>query len=823
MAAFINTNISSLNAQRNLNSSQGALQTSLQRLSSGLRINSAKDDAAGLAIADRFSTQIRGLNQAVRNANDGISLSQTAEGALGEIGNNLQRIRELAVQAANSTNSDSDRAAINQEVQQRLQEIDRTSSQTSFNGQKILDGSFGNANFQVGANAGETIGIDLNTSMRNAAIGKIATTTSAALGASATNGHIDVTSTALNYGTAGSAATAGNISFTASTFNFSAATAYVAGTSTAQDVNGAHDFSVGTTQVDANSVFGGGAVTDFDYSAANLAQFDVNIAGSTTATVGITLNQSYASGADVATAIQSQIRATAGNEDVSVSFAGGNYTITNTGKAGAGNAITITNTDANAIDADRDFSAATVNNGTVGVASTAATMTIDGTNITLNGNHANPGDVAAELTTKMQASALGAGYSAALDGNGDIVITNATGGTNTTAVAITNVDANAAAAGFANSTGTAGTAAAGGNPAALTIDGTAVTLDANYLSFDGLSSALQTKLGSGFEVTNTGGNINIARTTTGAASTAVNISGADANAQAGLTLGGATATGTAGANAVTTTNGTFFVDGNSVTLDQNYADQDALAADIASQLTGYTATNNAGVISIAKTGSAAAVNITGADTNATAGGFAFGSGVAGVAGGSISLASGNFSVNGTSITGNFTDDSATGGKTATEKLAESINKNVQNVYASVDSGKLVLSSSSDLTLGGTQATGSLGFASTTAAASNGSLDDANTLTVDDALSTLQRVDAALTTVNSLRSTFGAVQNRFESVISNLSSTSENLSAARSRIQDADFASETAILTRGQILQQAGTAMLAQANSLPNGVMALLRG
>ncbi|QAU34374.1 flagellin [Janthinobacterium sp. 17J80-10] len=820
MAAFINTNISSLNAQRNLNSSQGALQTSLQRLSSGLRINSAKDDAAGLAIADRFSTQIRGLNQAVRNANDGISLSQTAEGALGEIGNNLQRIRELAVQAANSTNSSSDRAAINQEVQQRLQEIDRTSSQTSFNGQKILDGSFGSANFQVGANAGETIGIDLGTSMRNASIGKIATTESAALGASATNGHIDVTSTALNYGTAGSAATSGNISFTASTFNFSAATPYAAGTSTAQDVNGAHNFSTaGAAQVDGtnvqaavtgNTTTGGAASYDFS---ADLAQFDLNDG---TNSYQITLTGNYGSEAAMVTAINSQLT-TAGSA-ISVSGTGAGITFTN---AGSTSAVAISNADANAVTAGFANSAGAAGSGAV--ATTNATLTIDGQNITLNGNHANAAAVAAELTTKMQGSALGAGYSAGLDGNGDIVITNATGGTNTTAVAITNVDALASAAGFANSTGTAGTAAAAGNPASLTIDGNVVNLNANYTSFDGLKSALQTALGVNYNVTNTAGAINIARTSTGAGSTAINITGADANAQSDLALSGASVSGNAGANAVSTTNGTFFVDGNSVTLDQNYADQTALAADITSQLTGYTATNNAGVISIAKTGSAAAVNITGADTNATAGGFAFGSGVAGVAGGSINLTAGQFSVNGTAITGNFTDDSATGGKTATAKLAESINKNVQGVYASESAGKLVLSSSSDLTLGGSQATGSLGFASTTAAASNGSLDDANTLTVDDALSTLQRVDAALTSVNGLRSTFGAIQNRFESVISNLSSTSENLSAARSRIQDADFAAETAILTRGQILQQAGTAMLAQANSLPNGVLALLRG
>ena len=135
MPQIINTNVPSLTAQRNLNSSQGALQTSLQRLSSGLRINSAKDDAAGLAISERFSTQIRGLNQAQRNANDGISLSQTAEGALTETGNALQRIRELAIQASNATNSASDRAALNAEAQALLSEINRRGQTTQFNGQ----------------------------------------------------------------------------------------------------------------------------------------------------------------------------------------------------------------------------------------------------------------------------------------------------------------------------------------------------------------------------------------------------------------------------------------------------------------------------------------------------------------------------------------------------------------------------------------------------------------------------------------------------------------------------------------------------------------
>src|SRR3954468_7956747 len=156
MPQIINTNIASLNAQRNLNASQNSLATSLQRLSSGLRINSAKDDAAGLAIASRFSAQINGLNQAARNANDGISLAQTAEGSLGVISDNLQRIRELAVQSRNATNSAPHRAALNTEAQQLKAEIDRVATTTSFNGVKLLDGSFTNQSFQVGANVGET-------------------------------------------------------------------------------------------------------------------------------------------------------------------------------------------------------------------------------------------------------------------------------------------------------------------------------------------------------------------------------------------------------------------------------------------------------------------------------------------------------------------------------------------------------------------------------------------------------------------------------------------------------------------------------------------
>jgi flagellin len=197
MALTINTNVMSLNAQRNLGKSQGSLNKSMERLSSGLRINSAKDDAAGLAISDRMTSQIRGLNQASRNANDGISLAQTAEGALQETTNILQRMRELAVQSANDTNTSSDRSSLQAEVTQLQSEIDRIAGTTTFNGQRLLDGSFSAATFQVGANAGETISFGI-ASAKGSAMGAIAEATGTAVSANVTS---DITLT-LGSGTA---------------------------------------------------------------------------------------------------------------------------------------------------------------------------------------------------------------------------------------------------------------------------------------------------------------------------------------------------------------------------------------------------------------------------------------------------------------------------------------------------------------------------------------------------------------------------------------------------------------------------------------------
>lgn len=281
MAAIINTNVVSLNAQRNLTSSQNALATSLQRLSSGLRINSAKDDAAGLAISERMSSQIRGLNQAARNANDGISMAQTAEGALGEIGNNLQRIRELAVQSRNASNSASDRQALNNEVQQLKSEIDRVSSSTSFNGIKLIDGSFTNQSFQVGANVGETI-----------TIGGLVNAQSSALG-STTSSSANVTGVAA---TAFTAITAGDLTVNGVSVGAVAAggNAATQGANIAAAINTVSSTTNVTATADA-----AGKVTLNNISGSNTV---VAFAGAsaTTATTGLTAGTTTASSSTVA-------------------------------------------------------------------------------------------------------------------------------------------------------------------------------------------------------------------------------------------------------------------------------------------------------------------------------------------------------------------------------------------------------------------------------------------------------------------------------------------------------------------------------------------
>ncbi|WP_313178622.1 flagellin [Stenotrophomonas sp.] len=259
MAQVINTNTMSLNAQRNLSTSGTNLATTIQRLSSGLRINSAKDDAAGLAISERFSTQIRGANQAARNANDGISLAQTAEGALGEIGNNLQRVRELAVQSRSATNSASDRQALNAEVQLLKQEIQRVAEQTNFNGTNLLDGTFTNQAFQIGANQGQTINI---SQVANANISKLGSWTTASTDGTMTGG-VPNTGTATTSGSFGAfTAASGTGAFTIDVGGVNVYSATDASTATAAAIDTA--VTAAATALTAKGIVASGSAADGD-------------------------------------------------------------------------------------------------------------------------------------------------------------------------------------------------------------------------------------------------------------------------------------------------------------------------------------------------------------------------------------------------------------------------------------------------------------------------------------------------------------------------------------------------------------------------------
>ncbi len=263
MGLSINTNVMSLNAQRNLGNSQNALSKSMQRLSSGLRINSAKDDAAGLGISDRMTSQIRGLNQAVRNSNDGISLAQTAEGALQESTNILQRMRELAVQSANDTNSSSDRQSLQSEVNQLKQEMTRIAETTSFNGKNLLDGTMTNAQFQVGANANQTISFGINSAKAvDLGVNALQTTNSAGIEAATRSANavsVDASSgyNATTLATAqGASLAAQNITFTQA--DGTTGVANVTAGMSASAVKGVIDTASGAT---STATYGDNAVT----------------------------------------------------------------------------------------------------------------------------------------------------------------------------------------------------------------------------------------------------------------------------------------------------------------------------------------------------------------------------------------------------------------------------------------------------------------------------------------------------------------------------------------------------------------------------------
>ena len=302
MASNINTNVNSLTAQRNLGMSSNSLSQSIQRLSSGLRINSAKDDAAGLAISERFTAQIRGLNQATRNANDGISLAQTAEGALKASGDILQRVRELAVQSANASNSAGDRQALQSEVGQLVSELDRISQTTEFNGAKLIDGSFGTQQFQVGANANQTI-IAATANLRTSVYGNNQNVASngSGIGASATQATAGT-----NGVTTGSVAISGYLGTGTLTVAVSATAK-----ATADQIN-AVKASTGVTATAATEVRLGGL--------AAVGSYTLNLTGDNTTAVAVSFTLTSATGTDRLSAAVSAINDQAAKTGINASL-----------------------------------------------------------------------------------------------------------------------------------------------------------------------------------------------------------------------------------------------------------------------------------------------------------------------------------------------------------------------------------------------------------------------------------------------------------------------------------------------------------------------
>lgn len=349
----INTNVASLNAQRNLSGSQSALSTSLQRLSSGLRINSAKDDAAGMAISERMSSQIRGMDQARRNANDGISLAQTAEGALGQISTNLQRIRELSVQAANDTNTATDRAALQQEVSQLQQEITRVAGTTQFNGKNLLDGTFTSQNFQVGANANQNISVSLNsaqaTSLGNNTVKSVAAlTTATAAGATFVANGVTAQTLVVsgNLGTANVAVSLADTSKTiASSINAQSA---VTGVS-----------AEARTQAKLGNLAAAGTLT-FDLAAANPTASPVSITAQVASTSDLTTLADAINANAASTGVTAAFGATKA-EVILTNANGENIAIQNfANSAGAGGTIDLTGMDAYATTPTTTGAAATL-------------------------------------------------------------------------------------------------------------------------------------------------------------------------------------------------------------------------------------------------------------------------------------------------------------------------------------------------------------------------------------------------------------------------------------------------------------------------------
>jgi flagellin len=655
MPSVVNTNVMSLNAQRQLNKSQLSQNTAMERLSSGLRINSAKDDAAGLAISTGMASQIRGLNQAVRNANDGISMAQTAEGSMDEMTNILQRMRELSVQAANDTNSSSNRASIQIEIDQLYTEMDRIASTTSFNGINLLDGSNKSTSLQIGSESGESLSFSIQ--------------------------------------------------------------------------------AVTTKDLNLNAISGTGELNGGRTGSLGISAGDVTINGSELGSVS--------AGADSASLMKTAINLITGSSGVSAAA----YNIVS-GAAGQS-----------------------------GV--TDGTMTIQSTTIAATGSMQ-------ELVDTINRDV--AGITAKLDGDGALQLSNDTG--NDIVIGGASPGSTNAGSGLTSDTYEGYLALTSTDGAPIEIGKGAAGTDADIQQMGFVASVGSDKL--------TGASV---ASTTIDLSDQIQINGVDLGAVSGTTAADKAfainaISGESGVLASATTTVAYEVDISKAATDAdmtiNGVAVDFNASAVASLDDVVTAINGAGIQGVVAssdntTGSLILTSQAGSDVvvkGGTTDAFGAKGGSATVAIGATETTRGKISLTGNDgadvlVTSNATTEAAK--DTALAKMG----------FTSVG--------------GNSEAVGT-GLSVTSVANANNTID---------------RIDDALDKISGGRANLGAIQNRLSSTISNLSNVSQNISAANSRIRDADFATETSALSKSQVLQQAGTAMLSQANASTQSVLSLL--
>ena len=817
MPQIINTNIASLNAQRNLDKSQSSNQQALQRLSSGLRINSAKDDAAGLAISTRFTSQIKGLNVAVRNAGDGIALAQTAEGALGSMNDNLQRIRELAVQSSNATNSDVDRDALQSEVSQLVAEITRTSEETDFNGRKLLDGSF-SATFQVGANAGQT----LDVSIAELTADKLGASDQAGVSAQGTdkklgNGDLVINGKDIRASVSGD----DELSFAGKEYS---------GIAKAAAINEVSAETGVTATVDENVVLG----TDMNNATLGTATAQANVIlnGVTIALEG-TANSTDAELAATRGSTIAALNAKAEQTGVTASDGGNDGGVILT--AADGRNITLTGA-AGVVDvsvyglADSDTTAVAGIQSQAGFTLTAENantdINISGGNGTGNGDLANSGLAAGNYSSQTAVTSS----TKQEVGGADAAATTV----NTTPATAALAQTQAAASGVTIALPAADTLvaiqaefdAAGYDVtvAALTQEGVAVA--------SGEAKASEKRLADGDLVINdvaiaASSTLDDTASDTSAASSdaaasgiaiaaAINKSsestGVTAEVNATEVVGGANArsgaTGltfgaTAGAVAVGDTV-VLTINGTSINLAEtgDYEKNKAAAITAFNEVSGQT-----GVVA---SDNGQSLTLTAADGRNIS---MFADGGAALAMTDLGTSIENFGLNASNVGQN---------NGATTVKAYTYASGAETTYSTVSLSSASAFEVKNGTSGSQGLTDSGLVAGTFGGGEDGqALTDIDIRTFEGAQKALVAVDNAIAQVASQRADLGAVQNRMESTVSNLQITSENLNSANSRIQDADFASETAELQRTNVLQQAGISVLAQANASGQQVLSLL--